>query len=261
MHSRVHAPDLADLDSPWLVGILAKKLDTLDAKVERAAYDAETAKIAVEVLPKLLGGDGDRRYFVAFQTPAELRGDGGLIGNFAEIAYQNGDISLTRNARDSDWNTGNPGVPRTLTAPEDYKRRYGKAHPENTIQNITLSPDFPSVAQVIEGVYPQTGGQPVDGVISFDPIALAQFLRLTGNVRVPGYNVELTPDNTADILLQQQYTMFPDSEIRRRVPQGRRARRLRPARVDGAPRAEGDRQHPRPDGAGGADPAPQLEAR
>src|SRR4029079_14173847 len=103
---------------------------------------------------------------------------------------------------------------RTLTAPEDYKHRYGPSHPENMIQNVTLSPDFPSVAQVIEGVYPQTGGQPVDGVISMDPIALAQFLRLPGPVRVPDYNVELTPDNIADILLQQQYVMFPDSSVR-----------------------------------------------
>src|SRR4029079_13940843 len=103
---------------------------------------------------------------------------------------------------------------RTLTAPEDYKHRYGPSHPENTIQNVTLSPDFPSVAQVIEGVYPQTGGEPVDGVISMGPIALAQFLRLTGSVRVPGYNVELTPDNTADILLREQYTLFPDSNVR-----------------------------------------------
>jgi len=206
--------DLADLDSPWLVGLLARKLDTLDAKVARGARDAETARLAVEVVPKLLGGEGDRRYFVAFQTPAEQRGDGGLIGNFAEITYTNGDISLTRNARDSDWNLGNPGVTRTLTAPEDFKHRYGPSHPENTIQNVTLSPDFPSVAQVIEGVYPQTGGEPVDGVISMDPIALAQFLRLTGSVRVPGYNVELTPDNTADILLREQYTLFPDSNVR-----------------------------------------------
>jgi hypothetical protein len=206
--------DLGDIDSPWLVSILSRKLDTLDAKVARAARDAETARIAVEVVPKLLGGEGDRRYFVAFQTPAEQRSNGGLIGNFAEITYQNGDISLTRNARDSDWNTGNRGVPRTLVAPADYKRRYGNSHPENTIQNVTLSPDFPSVAQVIEGVYPQTGGQPVDGVISMDPIALAQFLRLTGSVRVPGYNVQLTADNAADILLQQQYVMFQDSEVR-----------------------------------------------
>ena len=206
--------DLADIESPWLVSILARKLDRLDAKVARGAHDAETARLAVEVVPKLLGGEGDRRYFVAFQTPAELRADGGLIGNFAEITYHDGDISLTRNARDSDWNLGNPGVPRTLVGPEEYKQRYGGAHPERTIQNVTLSPDFPSVAQVIEGVYPQTGGQPVDGVISFDPIALAQFLRLTGNVRVPGYNVELTPDNTADVLLRDQYLRFPDSSVR-----------------------------------------------
>ena len=94
MRSREPRADLADIDSPWLVGLLATKLDTLDAKVARGRVTPETARLAVEVVPKLLGGDGDRRYFVAFQTPAELRGDGGLIGNFAEITYHNGDISL-----------------------------------------------------------------------------------------------------------------------------------------------------------------------
>lgn len=206
--------DLAGLRSPWLLGPLANKLEKLDDKVARGAHDAQTARLAVEVVPKLLGGDGDRRYFVAFQTPSEQRANGGLIGNFAEITYSNGDIELTRNQRDSDWNRANPGVERTLTGPEDYLRRYARARPQHTIQNITLSPDFPSVAEVIEGVYPQAGGDPVDGVISFDPIALAEFLKLTGNVRVPGYGVELTAENTADILLSDQYVMFPDSNVR-----------------------------------------------
>ena len=31
---------------------------------------------------------------MAFQTPAEQRANGGLIGNFAEITYRNGDIDL-----------------------------------------------------------------------------------------------------------------------------------------------------------------------
>lgn len=206
--------DLADLDSPWLVGMLAEKLETLDDKVRRGARDAETAHLAVEVVPRLLGGDGERRYFVAFQTPAELRASGGLIGNFAEVAYSNGAVDLVRNARNDDYNRGNPGTARTLTAPEDYIRRYGAYHPEQLIQNVTLSPDFPSVAQVLEGVYPQSGGSPVDGVISLDPIALAELLRLTGNVVVPGFGVELTPDNAADVLLHQQYLRYPDNEVR-----------------------------------------------
>lgn len=206
--------DLADLDSPWLLGPLANKLEKLDDKVARGAYDAQTARLAVEVVPKLLGGDGDRRYFVAFQTPSEQRANGGLIGNFAEITYRNGDIELTRNQRDSDWNKANPGVERKLTAPEDYLRRYAANLPATTIQNITLSPDFPSVAEVIEGVYPQAGGDEVDGVISMDPIALAEFLKLTGPVDVPGYGVRLTPENAAGILLKDQYTMFLDSNVR-----------------------------------------------
>ena len=149
--------DLEDLDSPWLLGPLADKLETLDDKVARGAHDAQTARLAVEVLPKLLGGEGDRRYFLAFQTPSEQRANGGLIGNFAEITYRNGDIELTRNERDSEWNVASPGVERKLTAPEDYLRRYAANLPATTIQNITLSPDFPSVAEVIEGVYPQAG--------------------------------------------------------------------------------------------------------
>ena len=78
----------------------------LEAPPSGPLWDVITAVLAeraagAKVVPKMLGGDGDRRYFLAFQTPAELRSNGGLIGNFAEITYQNGDISLTRNARDS----------------------------------------------------------------------------------------------------------------------------------------------------------------
>lgn len=205
---------LRPIDSPWLVSMLAAKLDMLHDKVVRGARDAETARIAVDVVPRLLGGEGDRRYFVAFQTPAELRASGGLIGNFAEVTFRNGDIELTRNARNSEYNEGNQGVARRLTGPQDYLRRYAYLTPQYLIQSVTLSPDFPSVAEVLEGVYPQAGGNPVDGVISLDPIALAEFLRLTGNVTVPGFGIELTPDNAADVLLRDQYARFSNSDVR-----------------------------------------------
>ena len=101
-----------------------------------------------------------------------------------------------------------------MTAPEDYVRRYAAYMPQYLLQNVTVSPDFPSVAAVLEGVYPQAGGAEVDGVISLDPIALGEFLRLTGDVIVPGFDVELTPDNAARILLRRQYVMFPDAGVR-----------------------------------------------
>ncbi len=42
------------------------------------------------------------------------------------------------------------------------------------------------MAQVIGGLYPQSGGEPIDGAISVDPITLAAFLKLTGPVAVDG---------------------------------------------------------------------------
>src|SRR4029079_7564753 len=46
--------DLADIDSPWLVSILARKLDRLDSKVARGARAAEAARRAA-------GGRPERR--------------------------------------------------------------------------------------------------------------------------------------------------------------------------------------------------------
>ena len=70
---------------------------------------------------------------------------------------------------------------------------------------MTLSPDWPSVAQVIEGLYPQSGGLPVDGAISVDPAAIAAFLKLTGPVNVDGLDFPLTAKNAAPFLFRDQY--------------------------------------------------------
>ena len=35
--------------------------------------------MAVQVAPSMLGADGERRYFIAFTTPAETRGLGGSM--------------------------------------------------------------------------------------------------------------------------------------------------------------------------------------
>lgn len=206
--------ELASIRSPWVAPFLTDRVRTLDRKLARGARDTASARLAVSVVPRLLGGDGERRYLLVFQTPAEQRANGGVIGNVAELTYRDGVIELARNVRDVDVNQGGSGQERTLVGPEDYVRRYAAYHPESVIQNVTLSPDFPSIATVLEGVYPQSGGAPVDGVISLDPVALGEFLRLTGDVPVPGFDVVLTADNAADVLLREQYQRFPDDTER-----------------------------------------------
>jgi hypothetical protein len=205
---------LTSIDATWLVAPIDDKLTNLEQRVSRATHDTQTAIEAAKVVPALLGGDGKpRRYFVAFETPAEQRASGGIIGNFAIITFTNGHLDLTRSGRNADLNSGGSAV-RTLTGPDDYVQRYAVFRPQTTWQNVTMSPDWPSVAKVIEGLYPQSGGEPVDGVVSVDPVALAALLKLTGPVHVDGLDQPLTAKNAGRILLKDQYTKFADRQDR-----------------------------------------------
>jgi hypothetical protein len=206
--------DLAGIDATWLVAPLDDRLSNLRTKVARAARDAETGVQAARVVPSLLGANGQtKRYFVAFQTPAEQRASGGIIGNYAVISFTDGRFQREVSGRNVDLNQGGEGD-RTLVGPADYVTRYGQYSPELTWQNVTMSPDWPSVARVIEGLYPQSGGVPVDGAISVDPAAIAAFLELTGPVRVEGLDFPLTAKNAAKFLLRDQYLDFGDLQSR-----------------------------------------------
>ena len=82
---------------------------------------------------------------------------------------------------------------------------YGGFEPADYPQDLTFSPDFPSDAEALAQIYEQSGGQPVDGVIKIDPVALAALLRFTGPIQVPGIDEPLTSENAADILMRSQY--------------------------------------------------------
>ncbi len=71
-----------------------------------------------------------------------------------------------------------------------------------TWSNLTMAPDFPSVASVAAELFPQSGGRPVDGVILMDPFVLQTLLQYTGPIDVEGLERNLNADNAADILLK-----------------------------------------------------------
>lgn len=196
--------------SPWLLWPLSDGLDEFDEELDQAGGEAELARQAVEVAPGLLGGDGLRRYFVAFVTPSELRGSGGFIGSYAELTADDGRLRLTRSGAVKDLEAASPPGSVEITGPEPYLARYGRFDPGNFIRDITFSPHFPYDADVLSQVYPQSGGAPVDGVISIDPIALAELLRFTGPIPVEAFGRTLTADTAAEFLLNENYSLFPD---------------------------------------------------
>lgn len=206
---------LAAIESPWLVGPVADQVARLRDEVTRTQPDARLAAHAVRVLPEMFGGDGESRWLVAFVTPVEARGRSGFLGNYAELTAVDGAVEMTRFGRTSDLEDGGiPGRERTLTGPDDFLAQWGEFDPTTTWVNITMSPHFPSVGQVMAELYPQSGGQPVDGVIAVDPGGLAALLELTGPIRVPGLADALTADTAERFLLLDQYVELPDTDAR-----------------------------------------------
>lgn len=190
------------------------RLDDLRRELDDAIPSAELALDGVRLAPGMLGGDGPRTYLVLFTTPVEARARTGFPGNFAEVTFTDGRFDKTRFGRISDLIAALPPGGGTITGPADYLTRYARFGPAEDWRNITMSPDFPSVAAVAAELYPQSGGGQVDGVMSVDPVALAALLRFTGPISVPGVDVPLGPDNAAQFLLRDQYVDITDNPER-----------------------------------------------
>ena len=212
---------LAELDEavesaqdPWLIEPLADRLDELRLDIAEQRDLGDRAVVALEQAPAMLGAEGERVYFVMFTTPAEARGQGGFMGNYAEITMDDGRIALTDFGRHSDLNRAATAPFDLSDAPADWLAQYGgegfARGPGRPVANdvwsiYTISPHFPSTARVADLLYPQSGGRDLDGVFNLDVYALAQLVGLVGEVRIEGREEPLDGTNTAEFLLIEQY--------------------------------------------------------
>lgn len=214
-----------DVESPWLVAPLQTEFGELQADLSKNRVRARNALHAVQVAPRMLGGDGARRYFIAFTTPAEARGLGGFMGTWAELTIDGGRIEMTRYGRSEDVN-GEEGqyAERRLSGPDDLLARWGRFGlndgPDGTTRgkvwsNITMAPHFPAVAEAIAQLYPQSGGSSLDGVFLLDTQAIAALMQFTGPIEVEGIDQVLTAENANDFLLRGQYQFADDNALRK----------------------------------------------
>lgn len=205
---------LGDIESPVLLSPIADRLQTLQEEVEDALGSAELATQVVDAAPALLGSDAPRRYFVSFQNPAEQRGNGGFMGNWAELTARDGVMTLTRSGRILDLRKAQD-TSGEIDGEEEIQRVYGLA--SRTWGIINFSPDNPSVSRMIAQLYPLSGGAEIDGVLTMTPAAVAGFLELTGPVEVAGYPDQLTSENVQRIMLHEQYLEFPQETNEQRI--------------------------------------------
>ena len=130
-----------------------------DLRATRAAdREAQHAAVAARIAPAIFGGEGDRTYLLVVQNNAESRATGGFIGSYGLITAQDGKLHRRRPPPDQDVGRHDRAAGAGhISGPGRLPRRYAQFRPQTTLQNVNLSPDFPSVAQVLTSLAPQAG--------------------------------------------------------------------------------------------------------
>ena len=203
-------------DDPYLAPPVRDAVNKVHEQLVQAEGEARRAAAAAKLAPAIFGGDGPRRYLLVVQNNAESRATGGFIGSYGVITAENGKLDVSDLLRTGIWNNAiavhDPTPP--LVAPPDYFRRYNQFSPVTTLQNVNLSPDFPSVTDVLLNLAPQAGVGQVDGVMSVDPIGLAALLKLTGPVTVAGWPTPISDLDVVSVTLRDAYAKFAETPER-----------------------------------------------
>lgn len=206
--SATAAAKLDALDSPWIVGPLDERVGRFSEEVAKLKDQADLAELAVQDGPALLGRDGPRRYLVLLGNPAELRDQGGHIGNWAELVLDDGHMELAEVGGPGDLavesNEHTDAVQRSLTLP------FATLKPTQFPQNWGGDPDMSEVLAVAAPMFEQAKGRQIDGVFYADTAAFAAFLQLSGPVRVPLLEppFELNGANAQEFLTRGQFDAF-----------------------------------------------------
>lgn len=204
--------DAASVDSSWLGPVADAKDDLADQTADTATLLRGTAT-AAQLLPPMLGGDGPRNYFFGFQTPAESRGTGGLLGGYGVVNVESGQV----NVEDLDSNASFSIFPEpVIDHGDDYDQMYGLYKTLTDVRNSNITTDFPQVAQTWMAMWQKKTGQQLDGAIATDPIALSYLLEATGPITLPD-GEEITADNVVEITLSTSYTRFADNNAARKA--------------------------------------------
>ncbi|MFA5787836.1 MAG: DUF4012 domain-containing protein, partial [Actinomycetota bacterium] len=210
---------IAASPSSGLVGAVSRARAVALEEVERAERMTRGVVDLAGALPRLLGEDQPRRYFLAVQNLAEARATGGFIGSYGILEASGGKLKLVNLGLISDLGLGVfPGV----AGPNpEFQSMYGRFGGAAFWRNINMSPDFPTVATSIERLYPVAvpGGR-VDGVVAVDSVGLAELMRLTGPAAVPGVAQPVTSEGVVDFTLSTSYALFPDRAVRQEILSG-----------------------------------------
>ena len=197
-------------DTTWLGSVNTARDDLLD-QVTRLTTSIKSAKLAVDVVPPMLGANGPRTYMITFENNAEMRGIGGLPGAFAILHADNGKLSFSRFGS----NDLLQGTPSGLTVYPGFDT-FWPGHPATSYKDSDDSANFPYAAHIWTEMWKRKTGQQLDGAIALDPMALSYLLKVTGPAALPD-GTKISSGNVVTLTQKQVYVQFAhDRQARKR---------------------------------------------
>lgn len=190
---------------------LSEARAALQRQTADVAAVLRNASLAADIVPSMMGVDGPRSYFMGFQTNAEARGTGGLLGGFGILRLDNGVVDVDTLAPNTELDK--PFAPIDLGA--EYNESYGYNDPTTDFRNSNFSAHFPYAARVWQSMWTQQTGTVVDGAIAIDPVALSYVLGAVGPVTLADGEA-VTQENVVELTESTAYVRFPDDQPARK---------------------------------------------
>lgn len=208
---RLSADRLNQIDANGLFPQVADPLTQARDQLNDVTGALDAAADASGIAPSMLGAQAPRNYLLIIQNNAEARASGGIPGALAVLSLDRGKLTLGSQSSAGAVGVMSPVVPFDLEQQQIYSGRVGKF-----MQDVNLTPDFPTAASTAKAMWERKTGQGVDGVMSIDPVALGYILDATGPVKITnpellalaasGLPTELTGKNVVQTLLSDVYS-------------------------------------------------------
>ncbi len=196
----------AAITNPAVPSPISSARSQLQSQVSGIARLIQNTAIASRVAPSMMGADGPRTYLLAFQTNAEARGTGGLLGGIGVLRFDNGKPTVDKLVSNREL----IGASATVDLGREFMDQYGFTNPFTDFRNSNISSHFPYAAQIWKSMFERDTGSRVDGVIALDPVALSYILGAIGPVTLADGEV-VSKDNVVELTESTLYARFAHS--------------------------------------------------
>ncbi|WP_394771460.1 DUF4012 domain-containing protein [Lacisediminihabitans sp.] len=196
------------IDDRASVSAVKSAVTKLQSLLAKAQGITTPVRNALELLPPMMGADGARNYILLFLNNAESASLGGAASAWVVMHVENGAITITAQPSTRGFTLNLPTPMKLDPSLEALYAENGFSHSNN----VTIRPDFPTAGKLAQAYWLRQSGVKVDGVLSFDPIALAHLLNATGPIKLVTGDT-LTPANAVSTLLSGVYARYTNDRV------------------------------------------------